>query len=216
MIVTERRACSRPALLAAAAAVTAFLVVPLGVLVRDGWEPLRTADVRVVRSLELRSGSARDGVLVLTQLGAPLLLELTAAGLAVFLLSRRRRRLGSYVLVNLLGAELLSTIAKQVVARVRPCVEAVSGCPRSTSFPSGHAVGAAAFWTAVAVLLLPLAGRLAWTFAVVPPLLVAATRVLLGVHYPSDVIAGLLLGWAWAAASTAVLASSGRATTTST
>jgi undecaprenyl-diphosphatase len=82
----------------------------------------------------------------------------------------------------------------------------LSGCPHSTSFPSGHALGAAAFWTAVAVLLLPRLGRLVWVIAVAVPLLVGLSRVLLGVHYPSDVVAGLLVGWSWTAAVTAVFA----------
>jgi undecaprenyl-diphosphatase len=195
----------RVGLLAGAGAVIALVVVPLAVLVRDGWGPLRSADARWVHSVALTRGWARDVVLAVTQLGAPLLLEAAALVMAAVLF-RSRRRLALYVLVSVFGAELLSTISKHVVARVRPCADAVSGCPHNASFPSGHAVGAAAFWTAVAVLLLPRLGRKAWLLAVGVPLVVAVTRVLLGVHYPSDVVAGLLMGWCWTAATTAVFA----------
>lgn len=177
------------------------LVLPLAVLVRDEWEPLRRLDIRVEKSLDRPPGLARDTVLAVTQLGAPLLLEL-AALLIALLLVRRRRRLTGYVLVSIFGAQLVSYAIKLVVERVRPCVDLAS-CPSTASFPSGHAVGAAAFWLTVAVLLLPMLGRWAWTLLLVPPV-VGLTRVMLGVHYPSDVVAGLIVGGCWAAASTAV------------
>jgi undecaprenyl-diphosphatase len=202
----EERNGLRLGLLVAAGTVVALTVVPLAVLVRDRWDPLRTADADTVRALRLPPGSARDVVLVLTQFGAPLLLELVTIVLAGILLIRHRRRLALYLITAVFGAELLSTTSKHIVARVRPCAGELPGCPHSTSFPSGHAVGAAAFWTAAAVLLLPIAGRAVWALAACVPLLVATTRVLLGVHYPSDVVAGLLLGWCWTAASTAVFA----------
>lgn len=179
------------------------LVLPLAVLVRDQWEPLRHWDREVLDALVLPAGAARDVVLGLTQLGAPLLLELVAVVLAAVLV-RRSRRLAGYVLVTVLGAEAVSTLTKDVVQRVRPCVDAAS-CPATSSFPSGHAVGAAAFWTAMAVLLLPVVGRRAWWLLALPPL-VALTRVLLGVHFPSDVLAGLAVGGCWAMAWTAVFA----------
>lgn len=188
--------------LLAAVLVAAALLVPLGVLVRDGWPPLRSWDLRAEKAVVLRPGVARDLVLALTQLGAPLLLEAVAVALVVVLLLRGRHRLAGYVALSVLGAEAVGFVAKEVVARVRPCAGQLS-CPHSTSFPSGHAVGAAAFWTTAAVLLLPGVGRRAWVLVAVAPV-VAVTRVLLGVHYPSDVAAGLLMGGCWAAGCTAV------------
>jgi undecaprenyl-diphosphatase len=179
------------------------VVVPLTVLVRDEWAPLRRWDNSAEDALDMPAGWARDLALGVTQLGAPLILEAAAVVIAILLL-RKRRRLSAYVLVSVLGAELLSTVSKDLVARVRPCIDAAS-CPSSASFPSGHAVGAAAFWTTVAVLLLPVLGRRAWWLLAVP-VAVALTRVLLGVHYPSDVVAGLVMGGCWAAAWTAVFA----------
>jgi undecaprenyl-diphosphatase len=187
------------AVLVASVLVVLGLVLPLTVLVRDHWAPLRELDDDVSRSLTVGHGLGRDLVLVLTQLGAPLVLEAAAVVLALVV----RRRLAVYVLVTVFGAELLSTLLKHAVSRVRPCVDLAS-CPGTSSYPSGHATGAAAFWTVVAVLLLPRLGRRAWVLLGVP-LLVALTRVLLGVHYPSDVAAGLLVGGCWAAAWTVLL-----------
>lgn len=198
MRAADERAGLRLALLALAGLVVALLVVPLAALVRADWSPLHRLDSALLPSLH---GVGRDLVLVLTQLGSPPVLELAAVLLAVLMRGRR----GLFVLVAVLGAELVSTLSKHAVGRVRPCL-GVEGCPGSTSFPSGHALGAAAFWTAVAVLLLPRWGRWAWALAFGVPVLVAVTRVLLGVHYPSDVLAGLLVGWSWAAATTAVFA----------
>jgi undecaprenyl-diphosphatase len=176
------------------------LVLPLTVLVRDAWPPLKDLDDDTTAALTLPHGVGHDVALGLTQLGAPLLLEIAAVVIAF----RVRRKLAAYVLVTVFGAELLSTLLKEAVSRVRPCVDAAS-CPGTSSYPSGHATGAAAFWTVVAVLLLPRLGPRAWALLAVP-LVVAASRVLLGVHYLSDVLAGLLVGGCWAAAWTVLLA----------
>ena len=185
--------------LIASVLVVLGMVLPLTVLVRDHWPPLKDLDDDSSLALTLPSGLARDVVLAVTQLGAPLLLEAAAVVIALLI----RRKLAIYVLVTVFGAELLSALLKEAVSRVRPCVDAAS-CPATTSFPSGHATGAAAFWTVVAVLLLPRLGRRAWWLLAVPTV-VAVSRVLLGVHYPSDVLAGLLVGGCWAAAWTVLL-----------
>ena len=186
--------------LLASVLVLVGLVLPLTVLVRDAWPPLKDLDDDTSSALTLPHGPGRDVALALTQLGAPVLLEIAAVVIAFVV----RRKLAGYVLVTVFGAELLSTLLKEAVSRVRPCID-VASCPGTSSYPSGHATGAAAFWTVVAVLLLPRLGRRAWALLAVP-VVVAATRVLLGVHYLSDVLAGLLVGGCWAAAWTVLLA----------
>ena len=83
----------------------------------------------------------------------------------------------------------------------RPDVDHLSGSSGS-SFPSGHSAAAAAAWCALALVLSPVAGRrrgraIAAAVATMVALAVAASRALLGVHWLTDVIAGLMVGWGW-------------------
>src|SRR5262249_44686091 len=90
-------------------------------------------------------------------------------------------------------------------------LQAVGGA----SFPSAHATQASAFWLAL-TLVLPATGiapgaiRICAGLAIGVILAVAASRVYLGVHYPADVIAGVVLGAAWAAWSWRVIAAPSR------
>lgn len=113
------------------------------------------------------------------------------------LADKPRRRQWAGVAVGALGAHAASIVIKRVVRRPRPHAPSVQvnvGTPSKLSFPSSHATST----TAAAVLLGKLTG-LPLPAVLVPPMLLS--RVVLGVHYPSDVIAGSALG----AASAAVL-----------
>jgi undecaprenyl-diphosphatase len=207
----DERPGLRPALLAAGLAALVILVLPLGALVRGKWSPLISLDNRVERSVHhdaISSGILRSCAKVLTQLGAPVLVELATLVLVVLLVARGRRRSGLYLGSCVAGAYVLSTAGKLLVDRTRPVFPDAFSHARGASFPSGHATGSAAFYLALAVVLLsvlrrpPRSALFAMAFAL--PLVVAATRVVLGVHYVSDVTAGLLIGWGWTAACTAL------------
>jgi membrane-associated phospholipid phosphatase len=121
---------------------------------------------------------------------------------------RGARRLAVFLVATTAGAAVLSTVLKVLVDRPRPdvdhpVIEAFGG-----SFPSGHALGSTVVYGAVVLAFLPLVPR-AWRHTVVALTAVAvvavgASRLLLGVHFLSDVVAGHVLGVAWLVGSTAI------------
>jgi len=189
------------------------LVGPLAVLVHDQWGPLVRLDAATSRAAE-RLVEAAPAVLtaarLVTHLGDPVVVTVASVLTLVVLLARGARRLALYVLLVRLGALLLSTSVKLAVARARPVFDLPVATAFGYSFPSGHALGGSAFWLSTAVVLLPLVRPAArrWLLgaAVAIALAVAASRVLLGVHYLSDVAAGLVLGSGWAVLCTHVFA----------
>ncbi|HET9849732.1 MAG TPA: phosphatase PAP2 family protein, partial [Candidatus Dormibacteraeota bacterium] len=121
---------------------------------------------------------------------------------ALLLLRRWKRPADDLALIVIAaGSALLPTVVKLIVARPRPTIEHLQHLA-SLSFPSEHTTQAAAVYLTIAILLSQDLGRgwreLAGVVAVLIALAVAWSRVYLGLHYPSDVIAGLALGWSWA------------------
>jgi undecaprenyl-diphosphatase len=135
-------------------------------------------------------------------LGRSAVLVPAAIACALVAIVQRRWRHGLAVLVAVLGAIVVQNVDKALVERPRPPVrwlEHVSG----TSFPSGHATESAAFFFVLAAVLLaslksPWARRLVTVTTLVVVAAVSLSRVYLGVHYPTDVAAGVLLGALWA------------------
>ncbi len=120
----------------------------------------------------------------------------------------RRRRWGDVLFWSLAigGAALLNLAAKQLFARIRPALW-LSIAPETTfSFPSGHAMASTALVTALLVLLWPTRWRsLVLGFGAAFVVLVGLSRVYLGVHYPSDILAGWAASVAWVVGVSAVL-----------
>jgi membrane-associated phospholipid phosphatase len=144
--------------------------------------------------------------LVVTQLGSSLLLIplLLAVGLT---LGVRRRTWSPLALLAsaMLGAIALYTAGKAFTGRVRPQFDPLV-VEETLSFPSGHSTQAAAAWLALAAVVvawLPPArdtrrrGRLVWAGAVGVAVAVGFSRIYLGVHWLTDVLAGLALGAGW-------------------
>ena len=123
---------------------------------------------------------------------------------AAFLVNGWRRG-ALLAVVTLAGAGLLNLLLKFSFARVRPASFFDYPLPGSPSFPSGHALYAASVFGGLAVLLTArirsLLLQLAiWFVATALILLVGLSRVYLGVHYPSDVLAGYAIGVVWVTA----------------
>jgi membrane-associated phospholipid phosphatase len=116
---------------------------------------------------------------------------------------RPNRAIPSLLVLTVLGQFAISNIVKTVVSRDRPDISQLTGFS-GASFPSGHATAAAATFAVVALLVGR--GRSRGTrnalagLAIGLAVLVAASRVMLGIHWLTDVVAGLALGWAWLAA----------------
>ncbi len=185
------------------------VAVPLALLVRGRYGPLLDAD-RDISAWAERVVSDFPALLRLAQgvtlLGDPRGITVVAAVLALVLWRRGHARLALYVVAARVGAIILSQGLKHLVDRARPVFEAPVAEALGPSFPSGHALGSSVFWTTCAVLLVPRVRwpRLLLAGAVLVAVLVSVSRVLLGVHYLSDVTGGLLLGLGWAAVCTAV------------
>ena len=148
-----------------------------------------------------RSSGSTSALRAITNLGNIRLVLVFAAVLAAVELIRRRSRWSVLFLLAVLGGEEAAmTVVKDLVRRVRPTLvpEAAKLGP---SFPSGHSATAAAFYAATALILgrtLPGRARhLLIAAAVALATAVAASRVLLDLHWLSDVVGGLALGWSW-------------------
>jgi undecaprenyl-diphosphatase len=189
-------------LLAAALALSLF--VWLGYVIHPG-EPTRL-DLLIrewVRSLE--SAKLTPLMWAASVYGAPLRLSPFGAIMALLFLARGWYRGSFLVIVTLAGAGLLDTGLKVFFGRTRPeAFFTYYPAPESFSFPSGHALFATCFFGGLAVLLSQrLRGRaakaLVWAVALALIVVIGASRVYLGVHYPTDVVAGYAVGIVWVA-----------------
>jgi undecaprenyl-diphosphatase len=138
-----------------------------------------------------------------TWLGSTYVLVPVLAAATVILLRRRDRRAVGRLWAALLGAVALYTLAKPLVHRPRPPATDLIGHVTGSAYPSGHATQAIAAWGMLAVVLAagrsPRARVLLLSAATVVVLLVGASRVYLGAHWLTDVLAGYALGATWLA-----------------
>jgi membrane-associated phospholipid phosphatase len=128
--------------------------------------------------------------------GAIVLLPLTFLS-AGWLVWKGRRHEAFLFLALTLGGRVLVELQKIALARPRPLLSEHLVTVESMSFPSGHAANGLVFWLAAA-LLLPSRHRPAWiAAAALLAFLIGLSRVMLGVHWPSDVIGGWAFGLLW-------------------
>jgi undecaprenyl-diphosphatase len=200
MSADARRALAPLAVVTAAAFAFALLLV----LVRARWAPLESADHSAaarLNSLVAGHGAVVSVVKAVTWLGGSGVLW-TLIGIAVAAQAIRRRwRLAVYLLVTGAGVLTLDPVLKALAGRLRPVVAHPVAYGTGNSFPSGHALGSIVCYGALFLVFLP-ATRGTWrrVFTAVTVTLIAAigvSRLLLGVHYLSDVLGGWALGITW-------------------
>ena len=157
------------------------------------------ADPGLLRGPKWLASGAQD----LTALGSPTVLGLTVLVVTGYLFLHGLYRNGMFIFVASVGGWVLNWLLKAAFARSRPDIVPHLREVMSSSFPSGHALTSAAVYLTLGALLMRIAdGRLAKYYciaiAMLLTFLVGSSRVFLGVHYPTDVVAGWLIGLSWA------------------
>lgn len=133
-------------------------------------------------------------------IGFILLLTLVVVG---FLLMSNRRATAVFMLLAVGGGFLITHLLKELISRPRPDIVPHLSHVSTHSFPSGHTMISAVVYLALGAITATVVGRrrLKWyvlSIAFLLTLIVGVSRVYLGVHYPTDVLAGWIAGLAWA------------------
>jgi undecaprenyl-diphosphatase len=152
----------------------------------------------------------------ITALGSATVLLLVCAVVIAWLVLQRRARTALFVFAATAGGIALGGLLKLIYARPRPGLVPHLVDVTSSSFPSGHATDSAIVYLTLAALLArtvrePAARLYIIAMAILLTLLIGTSRVYLGVHWPSDVIAGWTIGAAWSLACSLAYSRSGAA-----
>lgn len=168
-------------------------------------------DLRILRALRKAEDPAKPigpdwmefALLDLTALGGPTVLGLVVFAVVGFLCLQARYRTALIILVTSVSGELVNNVMKHAFMRARPTIVPHLREAISTSFPSGHAMDSAIIYLTLGTVLMRVAERrltkiYCLVVGFVLTLLVGVSRVYLGVHYPTDVVGGWILGFVWA------------------
>ncbi|HKQ46938.1 MAG TPA: phosphatase PAP2 family protein [Phycisphaerae bacterium] len=169
------------------------------------------AELAIMRSLRDPADTSRpkgprwlaNAALEWTALGAAPILTIIVLSVTGYLFLVRRTFTATFILASVVGGTILTNLLKGAFGRARPAILPELTEHLSPSFPSGHSLMAAVVYLTLGATLASAARQRRQKFyilgvALFLTLLVGCTRVYLGVHYPTDVLAGWCLGAAWA------------------
>jgi membrane-associated phospholipid phosphatase len=190
-------------------AVAGLAFVLLLLLVRAGWPPLRNLDTATADALHQIGNDHPELVKsaeIVSDIFDPNVFRIALTLIALVYLIHGERHHAIWLIVTVFGGAAIGFALKVIVGRARPVLpDPVSTAP-GMSFPSGHALGASigcCLLLLIALRFLPRGGRIAAVIAA--GLIVGSVglaRVVLGVHFVSDVLAGITLGIGWVAVTT--------------
>ncbi len=181
-------------------ALAAVLITALTWAVTSGVTAMDTAVLDWM--IAHRGESLTDVATVITDLGGTLsmivLAVVTVGGFAL----RRDLPVAALVAITSLGAGVLVWVIKRLVGRSRPPEASRLVFEPSMSYPSGHTLGSTVVVGIVAIVLIPRLTKhwvrvAATVFAVAFPIAVGLSRIYLGVHWTTDVLAGWIIGLMW-------------------
>lgn len=189
----------------------AFVATLLGLLAFAGIAELvqegvtQPTDEAILRWLQgWHSPSLDVAAMEVTALGSTLVLAMVVLASTAFLWMSHHRYSVALLWIAVAGGGVLNSVLKEIFDRPRPEVfEWVAPYAGFASFPSGHAMSSMIVYSTLAYLVVRLEPtrwmrRLTLAIAALVIILVGLSRLYLGVHYPSDVLAGFIAGFAWA------------------
>jgi len=179
-----------------------------GAIQREGVKEVDDWILKSVRELVLKDAPggrvwAEESVVAITSLGSVVVLAMLSAAVVGLLFMTKRTQAGLLVIIALLGGFGLNRGLKTLFGRERPTVVERLQRVDSKSFPSGHALISTAVYAILGAvgsnLLRDRRMKLYVIFiSTLLPILIGLSRVYLGVHYATDVVAGWTVGFLWA------------------
>jgi membrane-associated phospholipid phosphatase len=200
LLLAELLGLPLAALLALACALWGFAALAEDYVTGD---PIIRLDHRLANGLHDHAAEPLTTIMrVVTDLGGAILLSALCLAAYTLLTRRGKRPLGAFVVGAFLGAQLLTAALKVGFRRDRPVFDEPLASAGAYSFPSGHALVSLVVYGALAYVLAtslrsPLARIACFVAATLLVLAIGFSRLYLGLHYLSDVLAGFSAGTAW-------------------
>jgi undecaprenyl-diphosphatase len=216
LVVLERFG-ARAVLAAVGVLLAALVLAALVLFARGRSGPVHTFDLNTAAHLNRYLNSHHGQVRFwksLTNAGGPTTWRVLAGVAVIVLAARRRWATAALIAVAMVGAAVLSGVTKLAVNRARPVVAVPVTHVGGGSFPSGHALTSFVALGLAVILLRPVLSRGRWLLATIVAavliFLIGFSRLILGVHYVTDVLGGWLIAALWLAALTSVFRSAVR------